>query len=78
MCVYSVHLCFLSCLMDAVSFGHLVVLGGKPMFAGLFSSCSLILALEQFIFQTALGQNGLHVKKMKFRCACSSCDKSPV
>lgn len=72
MCVYSVNLCFLSCLMGAVSCGHLVVL------AGLFSRCSLIHGLEQFIFQTALGQNGLHVKEMKFSCACSSCDKSPV
>lgn len=30
------------------------------------------------MFQTALGQNGLHVKEVKYSCACSSCDKSPV
>lgn len=36
-CDYSVHLCFLSCLMGTVSCGHLMVLVGTPMFAGLFS-----------------------------------------
>lgn len=77
-CVFTVCICVFSPVLWVRCPLVLVVLVGKPMFAGLFSSCSLILVLEQFIFQIALGQNGLHVKEVKFRCACSSCDKSPV